>query len=566
MLETQRARGLWVRAMKVRQADSERAVRLFEKAVQIDPTMADAWLGLHVAGKRCDEELSAMVLNEKFFGAERNRHKLPLQSRYELVQDILMYRLETHHDLWCAIASRHIDNGDLNEAQAALRRVEADSETARLLHARLSLLKGERDEALRMFRFQFSGDPYMETYARLMSATVLISEGVLAPATEHLTWVLNCNAITALHAEAKYYLGVIAESQGDSDRAKMLYHEAYAENPLQMFKSAIERFRDDVVSTFAEEAQKELTRVEARRNSGAERLDDLTEEDAETTGDVLAELDRQIGQEQVKRQVRKVLAQTKAQAARQRAGLSSEAFSEHFVFTGPPGTGKTTIARMIGRLYCSLGVLEKGHIVEATRADLIGQYHGHTTAQTSEIIDRALGGILFIDEAYSLQTEGFMHGDPFGMEAIDTLLKRMEDDRSRLVVIVAGYQEPMHKFLDSNPGLRSRFTTTIEFHPYTVPELLEIAQLMAGDSDNKLRSSALSELDEYLQGVEESGGFHSPSFGHARAVRSIVAESAAQRNLRIFGDNDGDDLEAEDLSTITGEDIREAVAIQARGR
>ena len=187
--------------------------------------------------------------------------------------------------------------------------------------------------------------------------------------------------------------------------------------------------------------------------------------------DPMSELEGLIGLDTVKMEVRKLVELVKFNAERRKAGLSSDALTRHFVFTGNPGTGKTTVARIIAEIYKKLGILKKGHLVEVDRSKLVAGYVGQTAIQTNAVIDAALDGVLFIDEAYSLDTGG---RSDYGGEAVATLLKRMEDQRDRLVVIVAGYEDEIGAFVNSNPGLKSRFTKYIRFRDYSADELTRI--------------------------------------------------------------------------------------------
>ncbi len=193
------------------------------------------------------------------------------------------------------------------------------------------------------------------------------------------------------------------------------------------------------------------------------------------------------------------------------------------------------MARIIARLYASLGLLERGHVVEVDRSGLVGSYLGHTADKTTTAIDRALGGVLFVDEAYALQTSGLSGGDAFGTEAVNTLLKRMEDDRDKFVVIAAGYPGPMDQFLDSNPGLRSRFTTTLTFDQYSADELVVIAELMAADNHDELDEEARTRLRSHIDTLFAARKHLEQSFGNARYVRTLMTKAAEARDLRMFG-------------------------------
>ncbi|RDI47358.1 stage V sporulation protein K [Falsibacillus pallidus] len=259
------------------------------------------------------------------------------------------------------------------------------------------------------------------------------------------------------------------------------------------------------------------------------------------------ELSELVGMEDMKQMIKEVYAWIYINKKREAMGLKAGKQALHMMFKGNPGTGKTTIARLIGKLFLKMNVLSKGHLIEAERADLVGEYIGHTAQKTRDLIKKSLGGILFIDEAYSLGRGG---EKDFGKEAIDTLVKHMEDKQHEFILILAGYSREMEYFLSLNPGLHSRFPLVFSFPDYSVEELMEIGKRMMSEKEYVLSHDAERRLREHLFEVKNS---YSPaSFSNGRYVRNIIEKSIRAQAMRLLMQNGFDRHE---LITLRSNDL-----------
>lgn len=269
--------------------------------------------------------------------------------------------------------------------------------------------------------------------------------------------------------------------------------------------------------------------------------------------ELLEELDNLIGLTSVKKLIYELQAYLEIQRKREKENLQTDTPVLHMIFKGAPGTGKTTVARIIGNLFKEMGLLRKGHVIEVERADLVGEYIGHTAIKTREQIKHALGGVLFIDEAYSLSRGGERD---FGKEAIDTMVKAMEDYKDDLILILAGYREEMNEFLESNPGLFSRFPLHIDFPDYSIDELLAIAEQMLKRREYQLTEDARKELGNIL--LRKKLTCSSEQNGNARLVRNLIEKAIRRQAVRLVNQTN---LTRNDLLLITWNDLQQTESV-----
>ena len=306
-----------------------------------------------------------------------------------------------------------------------------------------------------------------------------------------------------------------------------------------------------LVPTDEEKEEEKSTTAETTGQKTEEKKDSVVINPVLDT-DPYQELEDLIGLENVKQEVKSLANFVKLQKQRQQKGLKTPKLSYHLVFTGSPGTGKTTVARIVARIYKDLGILKKGHTVETDRSGLVAEYVGQTATKTNAIVDSALNGVLFIDEAYALVPEN--SSNDYGQEAISTLLKRMEDDRDKLVVIIAGYTNEMKRFIDSNPGLQSRFNRYINFPDYSAKELVKIFHMYMKKNQYTISDEADSLLNEKLDYAVEH---KDRNFGNARYVRNVFEKAIQMQANRLEGKTNLSDRQ---LTEITTSDIEKSFA------
>jgi type VII secretion ATPase EccA len=570
-----RALGLTVYDRR-RPADLTAARSGFTALTRIAYDQCDAWTGLAAAGDVSDRVLEAASRTAATAGV--------LQRQVELASGVLGF----HYDTGLYLRFRATEPDDFHLAHAAALAAGGQYADAHKLVTDVSECRPSWREArwvaatihYRAERWAdvvkllspIVNDPGLDEHfahaAKIALGIALARLGMFAAALAYLEEPGGPVAVAATDGALARALALRAD--GDEDTAREVLQELYAANPENpQVEEALSDSSFGIVPTTAD-------RIDARTDpwdpdTEPEPGDFIDPEAQERKAVLLAEAEREldefIGLEKVKDQVARLKSAVAMELVRKERGLEVGQRTHHLVFTGPPGTGKTTIARVVAKIYCGLGLLKKENIKEVHRADLIGQHIGETEAKTNAIIDAALDGVLFLDEAYALVATGAKND--FGLVAIDTLLARMENDRDRLVVIIAGYRADLDRLLDTNQGLRSRFTRTIDFPSYQPAELIEIANFMAKKRDSAFEQFALGELEALFAhlanttkadsaGVERRG---LDIAGNGRFVRNVVEKSEEEREYRLDHSEHAQtgEFTDEELMTITAADITNTV-------
>ncbi len=587
----------------------------FRAAVRFDPGMADGWLGLHALRIDTTTALLRMYRHRDRFGEQRARHRRALNSWYWLgwwVQPVL----ESPRDLLLAHASHWLDGRhvpELDRALAGLPPVDTDPQV-RFLHACRSYLVKDWEQLVRCTE-QLVDDPMLGIEAGLFGGMARVRLEMFGQAEPLLSAALmRCRSEQPQRKELRYWLARAHEGTGRSAAALPLYRAVHRVDPAFMDTSArlAALVEGDGFDESADLAAVTLTGfgsggtgagaqpegdallgtdlvdgreswpvgeagllgdepvpgppvpVEGARRTKTRRPPPFPAgpSDPVLLAEALAQLERMVGLEPVKRQVKALSAQLNMARLRAEQGLPVQPPKRHFVFSGPSGTGKTTVARILGRVFYALGLLGGDHLVEAQRSDLVGEFLGQTAVKANELIDSALGGVLFVDEAYSLANSGYSKGDAYGDEALQVLLKRAEDNRDHLVVILAGYPEGMDRLLATNPGLSSRFTSRVDFPSYRPLELTAIGSVLAAENDDVWDEEAVDELRSISGHVVDQGWID--ELGNGRFLRTLYEKSCAYRDLRLSGY--AGELTREDLSTLRLADLMQAYGEVLSGR
>ncbi len=566
-----------------RPADLPAARHGFAALTRIAHDHCDAWTGLAAAGDVSLDVLEAAARTASTSGALARRVGLEpgaLGFRYDTGL-YLKFHATTPDDFRLAYAAALADTGETARLADAARIVSELTDRgplwpeARWVAVVVNYRAQRWPDVVTLLTPMVNEAGLDDTFAhavRITLGTALARLGMFAPALSYLEEPDGPVPVAALDgALAK---ALVLRAHVDEESAIDVLQDLYAAHPEN--KQIQQALSDPSVGIATTTADRIDARTDPWDPASEPSPDDFVDPAAhERKAALLAEAERQlaefIGLDEVKNQVSRLKSSVAMELVRKQRGLAVAQRTHHLVFAGPPGTGKTTIARVVAKIYCGLGLLKKENIKEVHRADLIGQHIGETEAKTNAIIDSALDGVLFLDEAYALVATGAKND--FGLVAIDTLLARMENDRDRLVVIIAGYRADLDRFLDTNEGLRSRFTRSIDFPSYAPAELVEIARTMAAHRDSVFEQPALDHMEALFarlaaSSTADANGIERRSLdiaGNGRFVRNIVERSEEEREFRLDHSEHAGDFSDDELMTITDRDVAKSVAPLLRG-
>ncbi|MCV7410480.1 type VII secretion AAA-ATPase EccA [Mycobacterium florentinum] len=557
--------GLFESAVGMLPVSESRALDLFTEITNCDETVCDAWVGRIRCGDNDRVTLFRAWYSRKHFGqlsgsAQISMNALGARVPIGGLYGDITYPVNSPLAITIGFAVNEAAQGNYADAMEAVE-ASPSAGAEHLLSWTKAVIYGEGQRWTEVIdEVRAAGkwpDAFLAAAAGVAHGVAAANLGLFTEAERRLTEANSSPAGEACAQAIAWFLAMTRRSQGNEEAALALLEWLQTTHPSPKVTAALKDPSYRLATTSSEQIAARTDPWDAGSvvadTSGREKL--LAE--AET------ELRRQIGLTRVKDQVERYRAATQMARVRAARGMKVAQASKHMIFTGPPGTGKTTIARVVANILAGLGVIQEPKLIETARKDFVAEYEGQSAVKSAKTIDRALGGVLFIDEAYTLVQEREGRSDPFGQEALDTLLARMENDRDRLVVIIAGYSNDIDRLLETNEGLRSRFATRIEFDSYSPEEILEIAKVIAKNNDSVLSVEAAENLLEAAKLLSQRtvrGKAGIDIAGNGRYARQMVEAAEQYRDMRLTQAVDFEELDADFLREINGEDMAEAVA------